>query len=96
MPGFAYDCRQSLAAGKSAGFLTASWAIVDRREGEAGELGVTRTGQNLPVGRAKCLPQSRRLRLALDCPVRVRTRIRASALDAGRNYNMVIVFAEGA
>jgi hypothetical protein len=25
-------------------------------------------GQDLPVGRAKCLPQSRRLRLALDCP----------------------------
>ena len=53
-------------------------------------------GQNLPVGRAKCLPQSRRLRLALDCPVRVRTCIRASALDAGRNYNIVIAFAEGA
>jgi hypothetical protein len=53
-------------------------------------------GQNLPVGHAKCLPQSRPLRLALDCPVRVRTYIRASALDAGRNYNMVIVFAEGA
>ena len=28
--------------------------------------------------------------------VRVRTCVRASALDVGRNYNIVIVFAEGA
>jgi hypothetical protein len=38
-------------------------------------------GQDRPVGGAKCLPQSSRLRLALD---------------AGRDYNIVIVFAEGA
>ena len=42
-------------------------------------------GQDLPVGRAKCLPQSRRLRLALDCPgFGSQTCIRASALDDGR------------
>jgi hypothetical protein len=52
-------------------------------------------GQDLPVGRAKWLPQSRRLRLALDCPGPGPDLYTGVCPGRRPDYNIVIVFAEG-